>query len=81
MDLRVECEPELVESYNRRDNVRIIGLPKETTPEGNRTLEFMPFIKVRPLQSRHVEYLLAQDIYICIEIEEHLMRRFLMLVV
>ena len=26
---------------------------------------FMPFIKVRPLQSRYFEYLLAQDIYIC----------------
>ena len=28
--------------------------------------EFMSFIKVRPLQSRQFEYLLAQDTYICI---------------
>ena len=28
--------------------------------------DFKPFIKVRPLQSRYFEYLLAQDIYICI---------------
>ena len=42
--------------------------------------DFMSFIKVRPLQSRYFEYLLAQDIYICIMIEEHLMRRFFMLI-
>ena len=49
MDLKVKCETELVESYNRRDNVRIIGLPEEPerTTEGNRTLGEPPETTMR----------------------------------
>ena len=37
--MRVECEAEVLETYNRRDNLRVVGIECETEYEQNEVTE------------------------------------------
>ena len=39
-DLKAKCESEMLESYNRRENVRIIGMPESSTDVMDRVVDF-----------------------------------------